>query len=64
MSEEQDKKDYKLKSDIEFWIDTAGKINTLWLNDVYSFNEFQTIRTELRERIFNYIKKREEKNDK
>lgn len=64
MSEEQDKKDYFLKSDIEFWIDTAGKIHALMLNDVYSFNEFVTIRNELKERIFNYIKKREEKNDK
>lgn len=64
MSKEQDKKDYKLKSEIESWIDTAGKISTLWLNDVYSFNEFTTIRNELKERIFNYIKEREEKNDK
>jgi predicted RNA-binding Zn ribbon-like protein len=64
MCKEEDRKDCKLRADIEFWIDTAGKVNTLWLNDVYSFNEFQTIRTELRERIFNYIKKREGKNDK
>lgn len=62
MNLEQEKADYILRSHIEHWIDLAEK-NQHEMLMRSDFESFTQKRQELREQIFNYIKKRDTEND-
>ena len=57
MNLEQEKADYILRSHIENWIVLASRNHVEYESD---FSELSHRQQELREQIFNYIKKREE----
>ncbi|CAB4144251.1 hypothetical protein UFOVP455_30 [uncultured Caudovirales phage] len=66
MSEEQDKKDYVLKTDIVHWVDKIELAYAFMMKQDYAsgFKKYTQVRNALIDQIYNYIKKREEKNDK
>jgi hypothetical protein len=66
MCKEEDKKDYKLKSDIVHWVDKIELAYAFMMKQDYAsgFKKYTQVRNALIDQIYNYIKKREEKNDK
>lgn len=64
MTKEREKADYILMSDIEHWLMLIENNQYNALNRIErNFDDFNIKRTEIKEQIFNYIKKREAEND-
>lgn len=58
------RKDFQLREDIESWLLSAGISYQKMRNKNLNFLEFESSNLELREQIFDYIKERENKNAK
>jgi hypothetical protein len=56
--------DFQLREDIESWFLSAEIFYHEMLNKKINFLEFESLKIELREHIFDYIKERENKNAK